>query len=224
MVKRIFCFILLLLCVCTTCFASSLDTQSQYSYKTLRGKVVEAGEVYEENISDMEFKYQDVKVLIKDQGYTTTKLIKYSISYYSDMKVTNDPLKVGDKVYVYTTFENGNIIDTEIAYKNNNSYLIAIALLYAAAIVIIGGWKGVKALISLILTILAIFLIIFPTIMNGLKTNTPVNPLFVTILTCVGITVVVLFIISGFNKKAIAAILRNIWWNNNCWFICYNFW
>ena len=82
-----------------------------------------------------------LKVYIKDQGYTTTKMMKYSISYYSDIMITNEPLKKGDKVYVYTTFENGKITNTEISYKNNNGYLLTIVLLYAGAIVVIGRSK-----------------------------------------------------------------------------------
>ena len=161
---------MILLCISGVCFASGdeqpvvVEHTPEYTFKTLRGQVVEAGEVYEETVGYDTFKYQDVKVYIKDQGYTTTKVIKYSISYYSDVTVTNQPLKKGDKVYVYTTFEDGKITSTEISYKNNNGYLLAIVLLYAGAIVIIGGSKGVKALVSLIITVLAVFIIIIPKI------------------------------------------------------------
>lgn len=205
--KRILYLFMVLLCVSGVCFASG-DTNEdevfktpEYTFKTLKGEVVEAGEVYEENIGYDSFKYQDVKVYIKDQGYTTTKLIKYSISYYSDVTITNEPLKKGDKVYVYTTFEDGKMTTTEISYRNNSGYLIAILLLYAGAIVIIGGLKGVKALVSLIITVLAVFIFVIPRIMQG------ENPIAVTIIVSVLITVISLFIIAGFNKKAIAAIL-----------------
>ena len=106
--------------------AVSQDDLPEYTFKTLKGEILEAGEVYEESNGYTSFKYQDVKVHIKDQGYNTTKLIKYSVSYYSDVKVTNDPLKKGDKVYVYTTFEDGEMTDTQISYRNNNGYIIAI--------------------------------------------------------------------------------------------------
>ena len=205
--KKILYLFMILLCISGVCFASGdeqpavVEHTPEYTFKTLRGQVVEAGEVYEETVGYDTFKYQDVKVYIKDQGYTTTKVIKYSISYYSDVTVTNQPLKKGDKVYVYTTFEDGKITSTEISYKNNNGYLLAIVLLYAGAIVIIGGSKGVKALVSLIITGLAVFIIIIPKIVDG------VNPILVTILTSIAITIISLVIIAGFNKKALAAII-----------------
>lgn len=199
--KKILCLFMILLCISSVCFASGDYDLPEYTFKTLRGQVVEAGEVYEESVGYDTFKYQDVKVFIKDQGYTTTKVIKYSISYYSDVTITNQPLKKGDKVYVYTTFENGKMTSTEISYKNNNGYLLAIVLLYAGAIVIIGGVKGIKALVSLIITVLAIFIFVIPKIMAG------ANPLLITIIISILITIISLVIIAGFNKKALAAII-----------------
>ncbi len=199
--KKILCLFMILLCISSVCFASGDYDLPEYTFKTLRGQVIEAGEVYEESVGYDTFKYQDVKVFIKDQGYTTTKVIKYSISYYSDVTITNQPLKKGDKVYVYTTFENGKITSTEISYKNNNGYLLVIVLLYAGAIVIIGGVKGIKALVSLIITVLAIFIIVIPKIMAG------TNPLLITIFVSILITIISLVIIAGFNKKALAAII-----------------
>ena len=181
------------------------DSLPTYTYKNLKGEIIEAGPIYEEGTEHFTLKYQDVKVYIKDQGYTTTKIIKYSISYYTDSIATNPELKVGDKVYVYTVFdENGKIIETEIAYRNNNRYLLAIVILYAIVIVLIGGVKGVKSLISLILTVLAVFLFIMPQINEGK------DPILVTVTTSAFIVVIVISIISGFNKKSLAAIIGTI--------------
>ena len=87
-------------------------------------------------------------------GYATTKVIKHSLSYYSGMSAISRPLEEGDKVLVYTTFANGNIAEAAISERNNSGYIWAIVIVYSLAIVIIGGMKGLKALISLILTIL----------------------------------------------------------------------
>lgn len=189
----------------------------------LKGTVKEVGEVYTENTGGMEFKWQDVKVHIKDGGFNTTKLMKYSISFYTDVKATNPPLKVGDKVYVYTTVQDGKIIKTDIEFRNNIGYLIAVVAIYGAAILIIGGVKGLKAIISLVLTVLAVFCIILPTIRSGLpdgivsfltaiKVSPEIiasmgSPVFVTIVTSIGIILVAIAIIEGFNKKALAAML-----------------
>ena len=50
------------------------------TFDVLKGTVVEAGEVYEEDGGYTVYSYQDVKVYIKDKGYATTKVIKHSLS------------------------------------------------------------------------------------------------------------------------------------------------
>lgn len=176
----------------------------EYTYKILKGTVLEAGEVYEESDGYSTYKYQDVKVHIKDEKYNTTKLIKHSLSYYNNIASTDKPLQKGDKVYVYATFTDGQMADTQVYYRNNTGKVILLILVYAIAIVLVGRMKGIKALISLILTVLAVFYLILPQIING------ANPVLITILVCAGITVVTILIIAGFNKKALAAILGTI--------------
>ncbi|MBQ9279752.1 MAG: YibE/F family protein [Clostridia bacterium] len=221
MKKKIWTLVIVLLCVGSFIFATDIgnieeedivsneqadyyENIPEYTFKTLKGEILEAGEVYEETNGYTTFKYQDVKVHIKDQGYNTTKLIKYSVSYYSDVKVTNDALKKGDKVYIYTTFENGEMTDTQISYRNNNNYIIVIIAMYAIVILLVGGLKGLKAIASLALTVLAVFYIILPRIIAGS------DPILTTVLTCALITLVSIIIIAGFNKKATAAIIGTV--------------
>ncbi len=201
--RKIIIFLLMFLICMTSCVLATSSNDDD-SYKTLKAEVIEAGEVYKEETEYSSFEFQDVKVHIKDQGYNTTKDIKYSISYYTDMVATTPPLEVGDKVYVYTVFEDGKMIDAQIAYRNNSGYMLLIIVMYATAMIVVGGFKGFKALISLTITIFSVFFIILPQMLAG------VNPLFITILTSIGIICVTIFITEGINKKAISAILGTI--------------
>lgn len=178
------------------------SVSSEFEYLYLKGTVEEVGEVFEEKNDYYTFSYQDVKVHIKDQGYNTTKIIRHSLSFYTGIEEMSKPLKKGDKVIVHATISpDGKIQDTAISERDNTNYLLIILIIYSLAIVIIGGKKGVKALISLIITVLAIFYIILPKLIEG------ANPLVITTIVSVAITIIVLFIIAGFNKKAFAAIL-----------------
>ena len=183
------------------------DSKYKDETKTFKGIVVTAGKKYTEKDewSNMEMPYQDVRVEVEEEGYKNIFEVKYQLSYYNDPNIKADELKVGDKVYVNVMFdEEGIISQTYIEYINNESYLVAMIILYAGAIILIGGTKGVRALVGLILTILAVFYIMIPLIFEGYP------PLLVTILTCVGIIVVTFIIISGFSKKTIAASLGTI--------------
>lgn len=173
-------------------------TPETYVFKTLKGEIVEAGEPYDDGINQ---KCQDVKVYIDDKGHKATVLITYKMSYYTDTINYAKPLKVGDKVYVYTTFENGRMIGNEIAYRNNTSYLIIMMIIFIFAVILIGGVKGIKSIVSLLITILLIFKVLVPGIMSGQ------NPLLLTVILSI-ITIIISFIIiSGFNRKSFSAMV-----------------
>ena len=172
-------------------------TPETYEFKTLKGKVLEASEPYDLGSE----KCQDVKVYIDDAGYKATALITYRMSFYEDTENYAKPFEEGDKVYVYSTFENGKMVQNEIAYRDNTNYLILIVILFIVSVILIGGVKGIKSLISLIITIILIFYVLIPGIMAGK------NPLLLTVVLSV-ITIITSFIIiSGFNRKSFAAMI-----------------
>lgn len=200
--KKFFLLFVVLMSLCSTVFATESD---MYTYLYLRGTVEEVGETYEEKNEHYTFSYQDVKVHIKDQGYNTTKIIRHSLSFYTGIEEMSKPLEKGDKVIVHASISaDGKIQETAISERDNSNFLLMILGIYALAIIIIGGKKGLKALISLIITIIAVFYIILPKLIAGS------NPLLVTTGVATLVTIVALLIIAGFNKKALSAILGTI--------------
>lgn len=178
------------------------DSKYRNETKSFKGTVITAGSKYEEHDewSNDALPYQDVRIRIEEDDYTNIVSVKYQLSYYLSSSIPADELKIGDKVYVTVAFdEDGIITQTYIEYINNERFVIAMVILYAGAIVLIGGFKGIRALIGLILTVLAVFFIMVPLIFEGH------NPLLVTILTSIGIIIVTFIIVSGFSKKTIAA-------------------
>ena len=161
----------------------NLKNKSKYANETVtfKGKVVTAGTKYEEKLeyATDTVPYQDVRVKIDQDDYSNIILVKYQLVNYSNPKLPQDELKVGDLVYVTVVFdENGDINYSYIEYISNERFLIAMVIVYAGAIILIGGFKGFRALIGLIVTILAMFFILVPLIFAGYP------PLPVTILTC----------------------------------------
>lgn len=178
-------------------------TADTFVFKTLKGEIIEAGEPYDTD-DGMKERCQDVKVYINDKGHRATSLITYKMTFYADTINYAKPFKVGDKVYIYTTFRDDKIIATEIAYRDNSGYIIAIVVTFVLAVVLIGGTKGIKSLISLIVTIIGIFYVLVPGIMNGK------NPLMITVLISMASIIVTFLIIAGFNRKSYAAMLGTI--------------
>lgn len=176
---------------------------SSITTSTYKGTIVTAGNKYEEKDElGTVMPYQDLRVRIKENGKENIVYVKYQLSYFYGSSIPADELKVGDKVYVTVSYdENGGITQTYIEYISNERFLIAMIVIYALAIVLIGGKKGVRALVSLILTVLAVFYIMVPLIYDG------VSPIFSAVLTSVLVTIVTFLIVAGASKKTLAAIL-----------------
>jgi uncharacterized membrane protein len=77
-------------------------------------------------------------------------------------------------------------------------------LIFASLIVLIGRKNGLKALISLVLTILMIFWFLIPGILSGK------NIILLTIGVCSVVILVTFIIVSGFSKKTLVAIIGTI--------------
>ena len=87
-------------------------------------------------------------------------------------------------------------------YSQDRSIAIyAFAAFFALVVCLIGGWKGVKAVVSLAFAVVSIFGLLFPLIYRGY------SPIVVTILICVVATIFTMLMISGWTKKTVSAII-----------------
>lgn len=108
--------------------------------------------------------------------------------------------KVGMHVIVIDSNTNGNHVVT--VYSQNRQAAIYIFLaIFTAIVCLIGGKKGVKAVVGLAFTFLCIRYLMFPLIYQG------ISPIFVAIVVAVLATVVTLLLLNGWCSKTSAAIL-----------------
>jgi uncharacterized membrane protein len=184
--------------------SDGLYEEPNYTTETLKANVLEAGNTY--NIYDedlrQELKYQDIKVRITDNKFNGTVLnIKYDMSYYFDASLSSDPLKKGDDVLISLYIENGKIVDQNILGVNRQNHFIYIAIIFIIGIIAIGGLKGVKALIGLVITLTAVFFVMIPQLYKGS------NPMLVTVFSSIFVITSTFLIIGGFSKKTLGAII-----------------
>ncbi len=109
--------------------------------------------------------------------------------------------KIGDKVLVSEMRRNGGEVSYYIVDFVRSGYLFWLAIIFAIIIVIIGRKKGVKSLISLIVSFFIIFKFIVPGIING------GNPLIIGVLGSVIILSLIIYLTEGWNRKSHIAIL-----------------
>lgn len=171
----------------------------------IKAKIIEAGKKYErDRTSGGKEVVQNVKVKIlegeeKDEKFDTI----YVLTYDLENKIVGYELNEGNIVYVSIQEENGEAkITVQDVVRQN--YLIGLIIFFFASIILVGRKKGIKAIIGLIITVLAVFFVLLAAIFKGY------NAILVSIGTCFIITVLTFAIIAGWNKKSISAALGTI--------------
>lgn len=166
-----------------------------------RGKVLV---IMEDTVVDqgggysMRYQVADVKIL---EGPFKGQVIQ--IENY--INVYNMVLSPKDEVLLFVVPGNdGRIEEAFVAEIGRDKYLIWIAAIFLAMVVLIGGMKGVKTIITLLLTVLAVIFILMPLVMKGY------NPIGISTVVCIVITIVSLLILNGIQLKTMSAIIGTV--------------
>lgn len=170
------------------------------------GKIVEVQPVKENVTGTVTDQVQPVVVEITDGDYIGEEFsTDYVLSYDIEGKILAYELDVGDKVTVQISEDSeGNVSVTVLDVVRAN-YIIGLFLLFLLSIVLVGGKKGVKAILGLLYTILLIYFIMIKGIYNG------DNAIKNSIITC-GLVIIGTFIIigDGINKKILTAAIGTL--------------
>ncbi|MFZ7133322.1 MAG: YibE/F family protein, partial [Eubacteriales bacterium] len=134
-----------------------------------RAEVIEVVDVIEEEGGYYDSTIQVLKVLIKNGEYEGLEVeAQYELNFYLNQHFKSQQLKVGDEVLVYLEMdETGGIATTYVAEIVRDKYLLYLVIAFVILLLLIGKTKGLKAIISLGITILAIFKILIPFILKG---------------------------------------------------------
>ncbi len=110
-------------------------------------------------------------------------------------------VEVGDKVLLYneTSFEGES--KWYFMEYSRTSALFILAAIFLGLIILFGRTKGVKTLISLVFTVLSIFIVYIPAILGGQ------NIYAWTIVTCAFITISTVLLVYGYSRKTLATAL-----------------
>lgn len=127
------------------------------------------------------------------------------VSNYMDSKVAyNIEIEVGDEVYcmINDDAESGKLTGNIFDYRRDK-YLFVLAIGFVIFMLIIGGLKGLKSLVTLAITFVGVYYMMIGIIQGA-------NPIFLSIAICMIATVVNMFLVAGFNSKAVSAIFGTI--------------
>lgn len=181
------------------------ETEVQDSGETIIdtiGKIVEVRGVKEVETGGVKDLVQDITVEITEGEYVGEEFeTTYMLSLDMHGQVFAYELEVGDKVIVQLIEDaDGNVtpIVQDVARFN---YIILIFILFLFCIGIIGGKKGIKAIISLVFTIVCIYFILIKGIYKG---NNAIIYSFLTAFIVVSISFIIM---NGFNRKTLTTLV-----------------
>lgn len=115
--------------------------------------------------------------------------------------VSANVFRVGDKILVGEIKNIDGAIDYYVIDFVRSSYLFWLAIIFAIVVVIIGKMKGVKSLVSLVISFFIIIKLIIPRIIEG------GNPLIVGILGALIILAIIIYLTEGWNTKSHIALV-----------------
>lgn len=198
----------MLFSICTCAYATELETSQLQPVSTdekiqVKAKVISAGKSYvKEEAEGIKRTLQDVTIQIKEGKYKGQKLDTiYVLTYDVENKIVGYELSKGNTVMVQLSIDGDTIGQATIQDVVRQNYILLMILVFFGAIIAIGRKQGLKAILGLIVTILAIYFIMIKGIYNG------GNAIWLSIITSIVIIVLTFIIIAGLNKKSLTAAL-----------------
>lgn len=140
----------------------------------------------------------EAKILNGDQKGKLVQAVQKINSYF--MVPTNEA-KVGDKIVLVGVADEMYQLNWLYSQYLRTDKLIILSAVFGVLLILFGQKKGLQTLISLTFTVLAVFLVFIPAVLSGY------NIYLWTLLTSIYVTVMTLIIVSGLNKKTVAAII-----------------
>jgi len=113
-------------------------------------------------------------------------------------------IKVGDDVYIFfETDDEGHELAGHIHEFRRDKDIYALVGVFVVLMLILGGVQGIKSLVTLGLTIAGVYYLLMGIVNGG-------NPIFLSVVIAFIVTLVTMFLVDGFNQKAISAIVGTI--------------
>ncbi|MCF6462363.1 YibE/F family protein [Clostridium sp. Cult1] len=159
---------------------------------------VEEGEEIEE-VEGILTQVQHVKLEIISGKYKGQ--IFETENHLSDNMAYDIVVKKGDKVVVGVEEYEDNLVEVYVSDYARQNYIFYLLGLFILLIIVIGREKGIKAVITLAITIFMIIKVLLPLMLKG------INPIPISVLVSIGVTVITIFLIGGINSKSISAIV-----------------
>lgn len=158
-----------------------------------RGKVEAV--LSQEIINDGQELFLSVKAL---DGPYKGSLVTVRQTIYENYYPVQEMAKKGDKILFYGDKNREDSDWLMLEYVRSDGILV-LGIIFALAVLVFGRWKGFNALVALVFTCLAVFMVFIPSVLSGQ------NIYAWSIVTCLFTIVTTMLLICGWSRKSFAA-------------------
>lgn len=194
--KRAASIILVAILVLVGTISHASDMGVEFENFMEKGTILEASEVEKRPEDYFSIQYVTVRI---DSGNHKGEEVQID-NVLSDHAYYDIIVQQGQKVsLMIEEYPDGayNVYIADYYRLGSMAYLLGAFVLL---IVAIGRLKGIKSLVSLGITVSAIIFVMLPLILRG------INPILVSVLAAVVVTIITILLVSGVNHKSFAAI------------------
>ena len=143
---------------------------------------------------------QNIRVQITEGPYSGEQhVFKNYVS-----RLYNTVVKKGTDIIVGAYLEDGEIMDLTTNTYKRSPVIVILAIIFFVLVAWIGKLKGVKSIVSLLFTGTCVIFLMLPLMLNGM------NPVLAATIIVFLSTFVTLGLVSGINKKTLAAIIGTL--------------
>lgn len=177
----------------------SAQTNVLVEDKVYTCRVVEILEEKFSVIDGKDVKQQKLKLLILDGDKKGQAVVFNGIANYDLIK--KNIYKIDEKVIVVATYNNEGEATYYITDYYRNGPLIILSVVFLLALLAVGRSKGIRSVLSLILSFIVIIYYLIPSILAGS------NPVIVSVIGSIIILFSVIYITEGFKIRSHVAVL-----------------
>jgi len=188
---------------CTTVFAQG-DADlppGDSSHQLLKARVISVESIGSDYDVPEEFTAESQLITLKLTSAPYKGKIVQSLFHESGHPAYDFDIEPEDRVIVLAEIIEGALVESNVFSPDRGYYLKWLVIGFMVVLLLVGGLTGVKTIITLGITGLAIIWVLLPVLLKGY------DPICVTILVSAAITVVTLGIVGGQNRKTLTAIL-----------------
>jgi uncharacterized membrane protein len=184
-------------------FEENLEEEFYAEEHFYRGKVLEIRESEEEQHEHFSVIEQEVLVRLTSGPFSGQEVTIYN-SFFAGDPVYDFLLEAGQEVIVVTMGEEGSFEQAYVQDLARDRGVYYLVVVFIIALLAVGRMKGLKTIITLVVTIALIFGVLLPMLLAGY------NPIWLAIGVASIAISFTLLVIGGVNKKSLVAVLGTV--------------